>query len=117
MPGTEMQRLKQIPFSVLVLAIGQLAFALAVIVITGHGLLTLDYAPYEPAFFSPLAQQVAGSTLAEPDRATVVEIVRRFPIEVNGAFALSRHADKTALAVSVCMLILPIAIFMRPPRR
>ena len=112
-----MARLKRIPLTVRVLALGQFLFAVAVIAITGHGLLTLDYAPYEPAFFSPLAAQVEASSLPDADKATVVEIVQRFPVEVNGAFQLSRHADKTALAVAVCMLILPIAMVMRPPGR
>ena len=110
-----LQHLKRIPLSVRILAIGQFAFALVVIAITGHGLATLNYAPYEQAFFSPIADQIATGTLAETDKATAVEIVKRFPVEVNGALQLSRHADKTALAVAVCMLILPLAMLLRVP--
>jgi hypothetical protein len=110
-----MQYLGKLPLSVRILAIGQLAFALAIIAITGHGLATLDYAPYETAFFAPIAEQVAAGTLTDADRSTVFEIVRRFPVEVNGALQLSRHADKTALAVGVCMLILPLAMLLRGP--
>jgi hypothetical protein len=110
-----MQYLGRLPLSVRILAIGQFAFALAIIAITGHGLATLDYAPYEAAFFTPLAEQFAAGTLMDADKATVAEIVRRFPVEVNGALQLSRHADKTALAVAVCMLILPLAMLLRGP--
>lgn len=112
-----MHHLKQLSPTVLILTVGQLIFALAIIAITGHGLATLDYAPYEPAFFSPLAKQLESGTLAASDESTVAEIVRSFPIEVNRALQLSRHADKTALAIALCMLALPVAIVLRPPRR
>ena len=112
-----MQHLKQIPLTVLILTAGQLVFAVAIIAITSHGLATLDYTPYESAFFAPLAERLEAGTLAGPEKSTVVEIVRSFPAEVNRAFQLSRHADKTALAVALCMLALPVAIVIRTTRR
>ena len=108
-----MQQLRRLPLSVRILAIGQFAFALAIIAITGHGLATLNYAPYETAFFAPIAEQIAAGRLTDADKSTAVEIVRRFPVEVNGALQLSRHADKTVLAVAVCMLILPLVVLFR----
>lgn len=111
------QRLRRIPLTIRLLAAAQLAFALAIVTITGQGLATLNYAPYETAFFSPLAERVADGTLTQADRARVAEIVRSFPVEVNGALQLSRHADKTALAVGICSLILPIAMFIRVPQK
>ena len=110
-----LQFLNQLPLIVRILVLGQLAFALAIILITGHGLATLDYAPYAPAFFVPLAEQVESDSLSPADRSRVVEIVRAFPVEVNGALQLSRHADRTALAVGVCMLFLPLIILLRKP--
>lgn len=110
-----LQPLRRFPLTVRILAVGQFVFALIIVAITGHGLATLDYAPYERAFFAPLAEQVAADELTAADRATVAEIVRLFPAEVNGAFQLSKHADKTALAVAVCMLILPLAMLLRAP--
>ncbi|MDH3451697.1 MAG: DUF3303 domain-containing protein, partial [Gammaproteobacteria bacterium] len=112
-----MQHLKRLPLTVLILTVGQFAFALVIIAITGHGVATLNYAPYEKGFFTPLAEQVNSGTLDEAGKTTVAEIVKNFPVEVNGALQLSKHADKTALAVAVCMLFLPIAILVRTPRR
>ncbi|MDH3712356.1 MAG: hypothetical protein OET44_00745 [Gammaproteobacteria bacterium] len=110
-----MQHLNRLPLTVRILAIGQFAFALAIVAITGHGLATLDYAPYETAFFTPIAEQIAAGTLTDAEKSTVEEIIRRFPVEVNHALQLSRHADKTALAAGVCMLILPLAMLFRAP--